>query len=140
MWVELLLFILLGICAVSDGIKKEIPLALVWTGIAAAAVLRVQGTIGTEDGLSVILSVIPGAMFWFLSFVTDEKVGYGDGWMLVMIGLFVGLHRCFLILMMGLLCESAAVLVLLAFKRVSGDRRIPFAPFLLVGMGVLLCL
>ena len=86
------------------------------------------------------LSVVPGVMFWMLSLVTGEKVGYGDGWMLVMIGLFVGLWKCFLILLIGLISESVAVLILLAVQRITGDRRIPFAPFLLFGMGVVICL
>lgn len=140
MWIEILLFILMGICAVIDGIKREIPIAIVWIGIATAVILRAQGAIGEESLLVVILSVIPGAMFWLISLVTREKVGYGDGWMLIMIGLFVGMWRCFLILLIGLVSESVIVLILLALQRISCDRRIPFAPFLLFGMGVALCL
>lgn len=140
MWVEILLFLLLGSCAVYDGMKKEIPLAVVWLGIIAAVVLHIQGIIGNDTWFSVFLSVLPGGMFWLLSFVTDEKVGYGDGWLLIMLGLYVGLQSCFLILLTALVSESVAVLVLLAVKRISGDRRIPFAPFLLFGMGVVLCL
>lgn len=123
-----------------DGMKREIPIVVVWLGIVAAVILRLQGTIDGGNWYMAVLSVIPGAMFWMLSFVTREKVGYGDGWMLVMIGLFAGLWRCFLILLIGLVSESAAVLVLLAVQRISGDRRVPFAPFLLFGMGVVLCL
>ncbi|MDE6847595.1 MAG: hypothetical protein K2J99_17745, partial [Lachnospiraceae bacterium] len=73
-------------------------------------------------------------------FVTVEKFGYGDGWMLIMIGVVAGLWRCFLILLVGLVSESAVVLVLMAVQRITGDRRVPFAPFLLFGMGVVLCL
>ena len=90
--------------------------------------------------MAAALSVIPGAVFWFISLVTREKVGYGDGWMLVMIGLFVGIWKCFLILLIGLISESVIVLALLALQRISSDRKIPFAPFLLFGMGVALCL
>lgn len=140
MWIEICLFLILGVCAVVDGLRREIPIVVVWLGIAVAVILRLQGVIDSDNWYAAVLSVIPGAMFWMLSFVTREKVGYGDGWMLVMIGLFVGLWKCFLILLIGLISESAAVLVLLAFQRVSGDRRVPFAPFLLFGMGVVLCL
>lgn len=139
MWIEIFLFLILGICAVVDGLRREIPIVAVWLGIVAAAILRFQGVIDGNWYVSV-LSVIPGAMFWMLSFITREKVGYGDGWMLIMIGLFVGLWKCFLILLIGLISESVAVLILLAVQRVSGDRRIPFAPFLMLGMGVVLCL
>ena len=39
MWVKIILFLLLGICAVFDSIRQEIPLAVVWTGIALAVAL-----------------------------------------------------------------------------------------------------
>ncbi|MCM1121121.1 MAG: prepilin peptidase [Eubacterium sp.] len=140
MWIEIFLFLLLGICAVIDGIKREIPIVVVWLGIAAAVILRLQGTIGEGSWRLAVLSVIPGVIFWMLSLVTGEKVGYGDGWLLVMIGLFAGLWKCFLILLIGLLAESVAMLVLLAVRRISRDHRVPFAPFLLLGMGVAICL
>ena len=140
MWIEIFLFLLLGICALIDGMKREIPIAVVWLGIAAAVILHMQGTIGDGNWIMTMLSLIPGGIFWMLSFITGEKVGYGDGWMLVMIGLFTGLWRCFLILLIGLVVESIAVLILLAVRRISRDHRVPFAPFLLLGMGVVICL
>lgn len=140
MWVEIFLFLFLGICAVCDGVEREIPLVVVWVGIIAAIVLHVQGLAGDNSWLAAAISVLPGVMFWMLSFVTGEKVGYGDGWMLVMIGLYTGLWKCFLILLIGLMSESLLVLILLAVRRISKDRQVPFAPFLLLGMGVVVCL
>ena len=134
------MFVFLGICAVYDGLEREIPLAVVWLGIIAAIVLRIQGLAGDGTFMTAVLSLIPGVMFWLLGFISGEKVGYGDGWMLVMIGLFMGLCKCFLILMIGLVSGSLAVLILSVFKKVSKDYRLPFAPFLLFGMGVVVCL
>ena len=57
-----------------------------------------------------------------------------------MIGLFLGAGRCFLILLTGLVAESFLILVLLAFGKVHKDKEIPFVPFLLLGMGVVVCL
>lgn len=77
---------------------------------------------------------------FLLSFCTGEKVGYGDGWTLMMIGLFLGAYRCFLILFAGLLAESAVAAVLFALKKIGRDKEIPFLPFLLLGVGVVVCL
>ena len=140
MWIEIFLFVFLGICAVCDSVERNIPLAVVWLGIITAIVLRVQGLAGNVTWQSAALSIIPGVMFWILGFVSGEKVGYGDGWMLIMIGLFVGLWECFLILMIALVSGSVVVLILLAAGRVSKDFQLPFAPFLLFGMGVAVCL
>lgn len=139
MWVEILLFFFLAVCAVFDGLQKQIPLAVVWLGMLTAICLRIGGVMGEGSLLSVALSLVPGAAFWLLSFVTREKVGYGDGWVLLMIGLFLDLPRCFLILLAGLLIESMAALVLLVFRKIRRDKEIPFCPFLLLGMGVMLC-
>ena len=140
MWIEMLLFVLLGIFAVCDGIQKEIPLAVVWLGMIAAVILHIQGLSGNQTWQAAVLSAIPGVMFWILSFITGEKVGYGDGWLLIMIGLFMGLWKCFLILMIGLILSSLMVLVLLTVRKVSRNYQLPFAPFLLLGMGVVVCL
>lgn len=140
MWIKIFLWILMGICAVCDVTKKEIPLAIIWLGMVAAVLLRMQGiTEGWAGWLPMVFSLLPGIVFWILSFITREKVGYGDGWMLIMIGFFVGVWECFLILLTGLVLESVAALILLAAKRITGDRKIPFAPFLLLGMGAVMC-
>lgn len=140
MWIKMLLFLLLGICALWDGIKKEIPLAVVWGGVSAAVVLHLEGVMGEETWLSLGFSFLPGIFFWMLSFMTREKVGYGDGWVLLMIGLFIGFVECFLVLMIGLMAESMILLVLLVFRKVHKDGEIPFVPFLLLGLGVVMCI
>lgn len=139
MWVEMTLFLFLAICAVSDGICKRIPLSVVWLGMLTAILLHLEGVMGETSWVEVGLSLTPGMLFWMLSFISGEKVGYGDGWVLLMIGLFLGAGRCFLVLMTGLMAESFVVLVLLAFRKVRGDGEVPFVPFLLMGMGVVVC-
>ncbi len=139
MWVEIFLFFFLAVCAVFDGLQKKIPMAAVWLGMLTAICLRAGGVMEEASFSSVMLSLVPGAVFFLLGFVTREKVGYGDGWVLLMIGLFLDFSRCVLILLAGLLIESAAAVVLLAFRKISRDKEIPFCPFLLLGMGVMLC-
>ena len=139
MWVEILLFLFLAVCSVFDGLQKKIPLVVVWLGILTAICLRLNGIMGEEDVTGALLSLIPGTGFFLLSFLTREKVGYGDGWVLLMIGLFSGFSRCFMILLIGLLLESMVAIILLVLKKIQRDREIPFSPFLLLGMGVTLC-
>lgn len=139
MWVELVLFLFLAVCAVFDGIRKKIPLVVVWLGMLTAVCLRINGAMGETGLMPVALSLIPGVGFFLLSFLTGEKVGYGDGWALLMIGLFTGFYRCFLILLVGLMAESVVAVVLLVFRKIERDREIPFLPFLLLGMGVAVC-
>lgn len=140
MWIELLLFLFLAVCAVFDGLYRQIPLVVVWLGMLTAVCLKICGGMEMEGVFAVVLSLIPGLGFFLLSFFSGEKVGYGDGWALLMIGLFLGAYRCFLILFVGLLAESAVAVVLLMLRKIQRDREIPFVPFLLLGMGVAVCL
>ena len=139
MWVESVLLLFLAVCAVFDGLERQVPLAVVWLGMLTAVGLRIGGVMGEAGMTAVALSLLPGACFFLLSFLTREKVGYGDGWVLLMIGLFLGVYRCFLILLVGLLAESSVALVLLVLGKIKRDREIPFLPFLLLGMGVVVC-
>ena len=139
MWIEIVLFLFLAVCAVFDGFSRKVPLAVVWLGMFLAVCLRIGGAMGESGLMEAALSLLPGAGFFLLSFLTREKVGYGDGWTLLMIGLFVGAYRCFLILLVGLMAESVAAVVLLVIGKIKRDREIPFLPFLLLGMGVVVC-
>lgn len=139
MWVEILLFLFLSVCAVFDGLRRQVPLAVVWLGMLTAVCLRVNGFMGEDGMVAAAFSLIPGVGFFLLSFLSREKVGYGDGWVLLMIGLFSGFFQCFLILLIGLLLESTVAVILLALKKIQRDKEIPFSPFLLLGMGVALC-
>lgn len=139
MWVELLLFLFLGVCALFDGLYRQIPLAIVWLGMLTAVCLHIFGAMGETGLFAAALSLIPGMGFFLLSFCSREKVGYGDGWTLLMIGLFLGAYRCFLTLFVGLLAESMVVMVLLMLRKIHRNKEIPFVPFLLLGMGVAVC-
>ncbi len=139
MWIEIVLFLFLAVCAVFDGFSGKVPLAVVWLGMFLAVCLRIGGAMGESGLMEAALSLLPGAGFFLLGFLTREKVGYGDGWALLMIGLFSGLYRCFLILLCGLIAESAVAVVLLALQKINRNHEIPFLPFLLLGMGVAVC-
>lgn len=139
MWIEIILFLFLGLCALWDGMKKEIPLIVVWLGMITAVLLHGAGLMEKETWFTLGIALLPGAVFWGIGFMTREKVGYGDGWVLAMIGLFVGFSQCLLILMIGLVIESVVLLVLLVFHKIQKDGKVPFVPFLLLGLGVVAC-
>lgn len=138
MWVEITGCAFLAVCALFDCRKKQVPLIVIITGILLAFFCRLTGVLENIGWERMFLAVLPGALFLLLAFLTREKVGYGDGWMLIMTGMFAGDRRGVLILLLSLLMESAAVIVLLALRKIKREEEIPFAPFLLLGMGVVL--
>lgn len=135
--VEGVALVYMSVCMVFDIRRKEIPLLLIGLGTAAAFGINVwwikEGDITIwEAGIS----LIPGIFFLLTSFFTGEKVGYGDGLLLIILGLLLGVYRCFCALSIGLVFSAVVSLFLLLLHRAGRHSRLPFAPFLVLGMGV----
>lgn len=134
---EALAFVLLCICSVFDIRKKELPLMILITGFLVALGIEMWCIWkGLESVAGIAESLLPGVFLLLLSFCTREKVGYGDGLLLIVLGLFLGFFRCFLILCIGLIFSSAFALILLLFCKAEKNSRLPLVPFLTIGMGV----
>ncbi|MBQ6806943.1 MAG: prepilin peptidase [Lachnospiraceae bacterium] len=130
-------FIIVCICAIYDVKKKEIPfVGIILGGFMGVAINLWQIAGGYLSFVEIGLAVLPGCFFLLVGFVTGQKVGYGDGLLLVVIGLFTGFNRCALILCISLVLLSVSALVLLCIRKVGKNSKIPFVPFLAVGMGV----
>ncbi|MDE5866818.1 MAG: prepilin peptidase [Lachnospiraceae bacterium] len=133
---EVLVCGLLCICSIFDIRKKELPLLVLIIGFLAAFGTRMWHICkGLETVSGIAESLLPGVFFLLLGFCTREKVGYGDGLMLIILGLFLGFFRCFLILCVGLIFSSVFALILLIFRKVGRNSRLPLIPFLTIGMG-----
>lgn len=129
--------VFLSICAVFDIRKREIPLALLMLGMITAAGIDVWQMVNRTLSIAEVgAALLPGTFFLAVSFLTGEKVGYGDGLLLLTEGLLAGLYRCCFALLIGLVTACVCSLLLLVFRRVQKNSVIPFAPFLAIGMGV----
>lgn len=129
--------IYMSVCAVFDIRHREIPLLLIIVGVMAALGIDIWW-IG-EGAVTVVetgIALLPGVFFLLTSSFTREKVGYGDGLLLIILGLLLGAYRCFFILSIGLIFSAVISLFLLLLHRAGRHSRIPFAPFLVLGMGV----
>jgi len=82
------------------------------------------------------LSVIPGLFLVALSFITEGKVGMGDGIVTAMLGPALGLEKSIYVLMGALILNSLLSGILLLFKKAGKNTRIPFVPFLTTALGV----
>ena len=129
--------IFLSICTVFDIRKKEIPFILAGMGMAAAVVFTIWriGN-GSIFAAQILQSLLPGLFFLLTGWCTKEKVGYGDGILLLITGLVVGFHQCFTGLCIGLFLSAIFGVLLLLLHKAQKNSRIPFVPFMMMGMGV----
>lgn len=104
--------------------------------VCAAGVLGVM--LGFYEGslliTDFILGLLPGLVVFLLAQLTREEIGYGDGWGLIVTGIFLGgadnLRAC----MTAVLLAGMWALMLLVLFHKNRKYEIPFLPFLLCGV------
>ena len=85
---------------------------------------------------SILVACVPGILGLVFSWLTKEVVGYGDGIVLMILGMYLSLERLIFIGMIAFEIAGVVALVLLVIFRKKGSYRIPFVPFLCLAYGV----
>ena len=112
---------------------KEIPLSLTLLGGGVGILLCiVEGRLWTD----ILLSCVPGAIALIFSRLTQEVLGYGDGMVFLVMGLYMTLSKLLSLGMMAFGLAGLVSLVLLVVFRRRGSERIPFIPFLVLAFGL----
>ena len=83
-----IILLYLGILAGMDVRKRQISLVL--TGVLFLAGIGWQILMEQTSWLEWLLSLLPGAGFLTLSYISREQVGYGDGLLLLTVGIWLG--------------------------------------------------
>lgn len=129
----IILAVLLGIYSYWDIKTQRLP--MVWLLLGGGLSVGMAGINIVQNGnlwLSVT-ALFPGAVLLILAFLTRQKIGYGDGCLMMIVGNIIGLSQCMLILAGSIfLCFCFSCLLLMVFKK-NREYRIPFAPFCLAG-------
>lgn len=87
----------------------------------------------TANYKGIISSLIPGIFLLLVGKASNGKVGYGDGILVLALGLWVGFLKCLLTLTAGLTLAAIWSGLFLIIKRYKKNDEIPFIPFLLLG-------
>ena len=136
-WMCAGIVLLLG--SIYDVKSFTLPLWLLGLGLCGGIVGNVYLWINEElYWWELLTGLLPGGLSLVLSFLTREQIGYGDGWVLLIVGSMVGGESIWHIWMAGLLASFAVSAVLLILRKASGKKRLPFVPFLLFGYVVTL--
>ena len=80
----------------------------------------------------ILLGTLPGVFLLLITYIT-KAVGYGDGLVLIVLGMVVGLQKAVLLLAIALFLAALCSVLLLVLRRVRKNSRLPFLPFLTVG-------
>lgn len=120
-----------GYMSGKDMKERQIPVVtLLVCGVAAALYLAVGGKGSMEY---IAQSIAPGMLLLLLSLCTKESIGYGDGLVVLLLGLWCG--GFFTVVVVGIAFFLTGFYAL--FLLLKGSRQtIPFLPFLLIAMEV----
>ena len=78
-----------------------------------------------------LFGILPGLLFLAMAVLTKEKVGYGDGLVLIVTGVLLGLRVNLMMVFMGLFLAALSSIWLLIRKKAGRNTKIAFVPFLL---------
>lgn len=85
-----------------------------------------------ESIYSMLLGMGSGAVILLLSYLTGGKIGCGDGILFMLTGLYLGMEKNLLLMMISFILAGIWGLLLVTLWHRKKDERIPFVPFLLV--------
>ena len=126
---------LLGACALSDWRRREIPLLLLLITSVIVVVLSIFCK--TERVGSILGGALIGVVFFCISKCTKEAVGYGDSWLILLLGINLGVRKLLQVLFAASLAAGIYSLLCLWKHHWKRSATIPFVPFLTAAyMGV----
>lgn len=135
----IVLFILMCITGAIDIHSRKIPLWCLLIGAADAVAGLIEEALkgtGSITAVSIAIDMLPGIMFLLISWTTNEKIGYGDGMMILIIGLIMHSQLCITAVAIGLVISSMFSVIMIFTKKMNLRTRIPFIPFLTIGVGI----
>lgn len=124
--------------AVSDWKSKKISGILLTVMSVSIVILMCLGD--GERAWEVVGGACIGAVLFLISMCTKEAIGYGDSWIVTLLGIYLGGKKLLELLMIAFLISglySLACLVKGGWKR---GITIPFVPFLVIAYGVVMFL
>lgn len=132
---EIIKIVVLGVFLLIEGIRdlQKHKVSMITVMIAGILGVIFQFGIIQENGLKIIGGILIGIVLLSLAKITREKIGYGDGWIFVVTGIYMGFRNNMYLLLLSLFLASLVSICLLVFKKVNKKTELPFVSFVLPG-------
>ena len=121
--------------SVFDVIERKLPfVTLLMAGAASLGYVLWLLFTGETTGSDICMRAVPGVLLLLCAFLTREKVGSGDGILLLITGNFLGYENSAAGFLLALFLSFVISVVLLLLRRADRHTRIPFAPCMTFGV------
>ncbi|MDL2301309.1 prepilin peptidase [Lachnospiraceae bacterium OttesenSCG-928-D06] len=132
MWKFCLTLFFLLVLTFFDIQSRKLPVKLLLLTtvltLAASAYFTYNGVYDFKHNC---FSLVPGIILLLAAFLT-QKIGYGDGIVWILLGLTISYRESILIFMGSLILAAIVSALLLVFKKVAHNSKIPYIPFITV--------
>lgn len=126
--VDWIMLLLLGICAWRDYKERQIPLSLLL--IMSGAAVLFAAFCPRESLSAIIEGAFVGAFFFLISKLTKQAIGYGDSWLILILGVHLGASLALQLFLLASFVAGVCSLFLLIKSHWNKRMGIPFVPFL----------
>ena len=129
--------ILLGIAGVMDWKKREVP---IWLLILISAVVFIITICCDRVNVWFRLAGAGlGLVFFLISRVTKEAVGYADSWLILVLGIHLGIFFVLQVLFAASFMAAIAAVFYLWKRNWRRSETLPFIPFLVLAYIGVIC-
>ena len=107
--------------------QHRINIYLLIAGSLLAVFTRVLADAPLKEG---IVGCIPGILFIICGYMTRHAIGYGDGWMFMIIGMCLGIREIVLVLSICLIFIAIYGLFMMVVRKKSRKTAVAVMPWL----------
>lgn len=125
-----ILLIYLGMASRADLKEKTVSVMGAVCGMLVGLILQWIYEASISGAGTAVIGMTPGLFLLAVAWITKEKVGYGDGLVMMVCGAFLGLFGAVSCLMTALFLSALVALYLLIIKKCGRKKELPFVPFI----------
>ena len=122
-------------CTITDLKSKTIPIW--WTVVFGISAMIYQIFWKKQKLEAILFSMIIGVTLLVAAKISNQRIGYGDGIIFLILGLWIGFWDGISLLFFSLILSSIISVYLIIVRRKGRDYRIPFIPFVTAGYIIL---
>ena len=122
-------------CAITDLKSKTIPIW--WTVVFGISAMIYQIFWKKQKLEAILFSMIIGVTLLVAAKISNQRIGYGDGIIFLILGLWIGFWDGISLLFFSLILSSIISVYLILVRRKGSDYRIPFIPFVIAAYIIL---
>ena len=132
--------LVMGLCLLGIGVvdwrKKRIPMWMLGSLGILSILFRIF--VSEVTWKSSIAGLAVGGLMLLIGLCTRQAIGYGDGWMIFLLGFCLGLKDILILVFVAASSAGLCGLILGICRGKIQNQSLPFAPFLALGYGVVM--